>query len=162
MRGKLICPLCGGPLEFGVIDRVDFVGEGVTLFSFHCTKCGYRGVDVFPERAHEPRRIEFRVRGPEDLNVLVARSSTATVRIPELGAMIEPGPASQGFITTVEGILVRIRDRFHREAEVVQKIDRMLNGEEFTLVIEDPFGTSAIDTTEANIVVLKRKPFKTP
>ena len=78
----------------------------MTLFAFYCTKCGYRGSDVFPEKVKEPRTLKLRVEKREDLNILIARSSTATIRIPEIGAEINPGPASQGFITTVEGIPV--------------------------------------------------------
>ena len=162
MRGKLICPVCGKKLEFHIVERIDFVGEGITLFSFRCRNCGYSGFDVFPERTHEPRIIKFRVRKPQDLNVLVARSSTATVRIPEIGAEIKPGPAAQGFITTVEGILLRIRSVFSRNKRALKLVDELLSGKPFTLIIEDPFGTSAINSTEVNIVVKKRKSFKTP
>ena len=137
------------------------MGEGITLFSFFCRNCGYRGFDVFPERMHGPRILEFKVRKKEHLNVLVARSSTATVKIPEIGAEIKPGPASFGFITTVEGILLRMRDVFSGNERAVELIDELLSGKEFTLIIEDPFGTSAIDSAEV-VVREMQKSFKTP
>ncbi len=149
LRGKLPCPVCGKPLHFSILEKVDFVGEGVTLFAFSC-ECGYRGADTFPEKTHGPRRLVYRV---GSLNTLVARSSTATVRIPEIGAEIKPGPAATGYITTVEGILRRIRERFPQE----KKVDELLAGRPFTLVLDDPNGASAIDSGDVEIIALNDK-----
>jgi zinc finger protein len=92
------------------------------------------------------------------------RSSSGTVKIPELGLAMEPGPASQGFITNVEGILMRFEDivktarRWNQEdAEKVVICDRILEKlklamegeEELTVVIEDPFGNSMIVSDDA-------------
>ncbi|MBR9689764.1 MAG: ZPR1 zinc finger domain-containing protein [Candidatus Altiarchaeota archaeon] len=151
MQGKLVCPACGKLIHFSIVEKIDFMGEGVSLFAFNC-ECGYKGTDVFPEKIHEPRSLILKVNG--DLNTLVARSSTGTIRIPEIGAEIKPGPASQGFITTIEGILLRIRKVFHTKPN---KIDALLSGEPFTLVIKDPAGTSAIDSPDARIDILNDK-----
>jgi len=162
LRGKIICPVCGKKLNFRIISRIDFVGEGIILFAFSCKNCGYSGFDIFPEKIHEPRIIEFKVKEKKDLDVLIARSSTATIKIPEIGAEIKPGPSAQGFITTVEGVLLRFKEVFKGNPKAVKLIDELLEGKPFTLIIDDPFGTSAVDSTEANIIVKKRKSFKTP
>jgi len=77
---------------------------------------------------------------------------------------MEPGPASQGFITNVEGILMRFEDivktarRWNEDnAEKVAICDRILEklklaieGEEdLTVIIEDPFGNSMIVSDDA-------------
>lgn len=123
------------------------MGEGMSLFAVSC-KCGYKGADVFPERSHGPRKIVFRVNTDEDLNTLVARSSTSTVRIPEIGAEIRPGPASTGFITTIEGILFRLKKVF---GEKNKKVNGLLLHKKFTLEIFDPDGNSAVDSPSAVI-----------
>lgn len=40
----------------------------------------------------------------------MVRSSSSTIRIPVLGANIEPGDASEALISNVEGVLWRIHD----------------------------------------------------
>ena len=43
-----------------------------------------------------------------DLDARVIRSSSGTLRIPELGVDIEPGFASESYISNVEGVLDRV------------------------------------------------------
>jgi len=42
--------------------------------------------------------------------MMVIKSGTTTIRIPEFGAKITPGPYSEGFITNVEGVLSKVED----------------------------------------------------
>ena len=44
----------------------------------------------------------------DDLAIRVVRSMSASIEIPELGVRIDPGPACQGFVSNVEGVLDRI------------------------------------------------------
>ena len=48
------------------------------------------------------------VDSPEDLAIRVVRSMSASLEVPELGVRIDPGPACQGFVSNVEGVLDRI------------------------------------------------------
>ncbi len=158
-EGKLICPVCGSPLNFQVIEDRKVGGESYMIFSFSCPKCGYSGVDIFPLRSRGPMKIVFRVDSSEKLNVLVARSSTARVEIPELGIEITPGPASRGFITTVEGIILRVIDvlkgvKEGKSKEKIHELEEALENPSFTLIIYDPFGTSSIDSRDAEVVAL--------
>ena len=98
------------------------------------------------------------VEGLADLNIRVVRSSTATVRIPELGVCIEPGPMAEGFISNVEGLLERVegvvRGLLNSEEDPAEraKYERFLRRlrearegrTKFTLILEDPLGNSAI------------------
>ncbi|MBR9680360.1 MAG: ZPR1 zinc finger domain-containing protein [Candidatus Altiarchaeota archaeon] len=150
MQGKLNCPVCTKMIHFTVIDKIDFMGEGVSLFAFNC-ECGYKGVDIFPEKMNKPRRITFKVNNKNDLNTLVAKSSTGSISIPEIGLSVRPGPASSGYITTIEGVLSRIKQAMGAKGNAVNKL---LATPIFTLIIEDVAGTSAIDSSEAQIDIL--------
>ena len=90
------------------------------------------------------------------------RSSEATIKIPYMGS-IEPGAASEGFITNVEGVLDRIKqhvehlrdaaeeDEDRKKAKnLLKKIQKIKWGEEtMKLIIEDPTGNSAIVSEKA-------------
>jgi zinc finger protein len=82
---------------------------------------------------------------------------TGTVKVPELGVQIDPGPACHGFVTNIEGVLDRIEqvvqgtllwaenDERKNAQELLGKITRAREGTfPFTLIIEDPSGNSAI------------------
>jgi zinc finger protein len=99
----------------------------------------------------------MKVRSTDDLDARVVRSTSGTIRIPELGIEIEPGPASESFISNVEGVLERVEeildmvtrwgeeDKTARALELLSTIEKTRAGEyEITLVIEDPLGNSAI------------------
>jgi len=151
------CPVCGRKsLEIREIPY-DVPGFGKTLIiTMYCPSCGLRHRDVLCLEFGEPKRYEFVVERPEDLKVRVIRSSSATIRIPELGVLIEPGPASEGFISNIEGILDRVEGvvammgRFAetpeekaRASEALAKIWDAREGRlRFTLIIDDPLGNS--------------------
>jgi zinc finger protein len=100
----------------------------------------------------------------EDLNARFIRSTSGTVRIPELGIDVEPGMASESYVTNIEGILDRIKDvvitatnwvkddetKYARGIEVQNVLDGAMNGKgKLTVVIEDPLGNSAIISDSA-------------
>lgn len=113
--------------------------------------------DTFILKEGVPTRTEMNVQGEDDLSARVIRSSSGTVEIPELGVEIKPGPASEGFITNVEGVLVRIDaaldmairsaggEERARAQEIKEQIEAVKSGKmAVTLIIDDPSGNSAI------------------
>jgi zinc finger protein len=100
------------------------------------------------------------------LRVRVIRSGSGTIRLPEFGIDVEPGPAAESFISNVEGVLLRTRPvvetaiRFaeseeEREKgnEILEMIDKSMKGEmPFTLIIEDPVGVSGILPDDLTLV----------
>jgi zinc finger protein len=91
--------------------------------------------------------------------VRVVRSTQGEIIIPELGVEISPGPACEGFVSNVEGILVRIDkvldgavmegdDEQRRNAiDLKEKIALIGQGKfPITLIIIDPMGNSIIDS----------------
>jgi zinc finger protein len=119
--------------------------------------CGFRYSDTLILSQHEPVHYEMKVRSIDDLDARVVRSTSGTIRIPELGIDIEPGPASESFISNIEGVLERVEEilcmvtRWGEEDKTAQAMELLSNikktraGEyDITLVIEDPIGNSAI------------------
>ena len=162
------CPVCEAKaLIIRSIDLdIPYFGKTcqTTLF---CKKCGYRHNDFMISELKEPMRFEVCVESREDLNIKVVRSASATVTVPELGMKVEPGVVSEGYISNVEGVLRRFGDaveqamRFSKGTdeepasaekgkEVLEGIDSVIAGKEgITIVIEDPFGNSAILSPKA-------------
>lgn len=154
------CPACHHQgLDYNA-ENVDlpYLGESLETM-LRCNACGYRHTDFVLTEVKDPMRHAFTVRTEADIDVRVVRSSSGTVRIPELGVTIEPGIASDAFITNVEGILVRVEgvlDQLHRDAEddeQKQRIEALQatfqairegRADPVTLILEDPFGNSAI------------------
>lgn len=128
-----------------------------------CPGCGYRHADLLLTTRHEPVRFTLRVAGPEQLSARVARSSSGTIRIPEIGAAMEPGPRAEAFISNVEGVLRRFLDVVRGQestaetsarrttiAAVRTRIEGLIDGREpFTFVLEDPTGNSAVVDADA-------------
>ncbi len=160
------CPYCKSDLEiYEKIHEIPYFGK-IVIFTVRCPNCGFKKSDIEILEEKEPLRYEFKVENLEDLNTLVIRSSTGKISIPELGIDIEPGPAAEGFITTVEGILDRIErivrtaarwrleegniEAFRKAQDVLKKIYEAKEGKfKFTLIVEDERGNSAIVSDKA-------------
>lgn len=159
---SLKCPDCTkDTLSISTHTIQEFFQEGILEVIYSCGECGYRSCDVYPLRASDPERLKFRVECVNDLNTRIARSSSATIRIPELEATITPGSLADGYVTNVEGLLDRIEAAFKTKktaaaaGRVLGKLHKMREGKlPFTLIIDDPFGNSRI----ASRKVKKGKP----
>ncbi len=161
---EITCPSCGRKVELVTLEYdIPYFGR-ILLTSINCD-CGFRHNDCIVLGEKEPSRYRIRIRG-DNLFTKVVRSTSGTVRIPELGVVIEPGPASQAFITNLEGVLDRVRDivlmamRWRSEEgdesaverceEILKTIEDVVEGKkELTLILEDPFGNSLIASKEA-------------
>ncbi len=151
------CPSCSKEIEYLYqTENIPYFSD-ILIVSANCLSCGYRYVDTHLLKSEEPCRYEFFLSGAEDLSVRVIRSMTGTIKIPELGMQIDPGPACHGFVTNIEGVLDRIEnvvrgtliwaENEERENATIllDQITRARAGVfPFTLIIEDPSGNSAI------------------
>lgn len=150
------CPMCCKELITNwVPDNIPFFGEVMHITTI--CECGFRYSDTLILSQHDPVHYEMKVRSIDDLDARVVRSTSGTIRIPELGVEIEPGPASESFISNVEGVIERVEEilgmvtrwgeeeKTARALELLSNIEKTRAGEyEITLVIEDPLGNSAI------------------
>ena len=150
------------------IDEIPYFGEH-TQITLACESCGWRRTDVIPAESKGSVGNSI-VIGPNTLNARVIRGSNGTIRIPELGLEVEPGTASSGYISNIEGVLTRFRDTIRmldrsfdeskdppEEKErinfLLEALESSLSGDEtsISLVILDPLGHSGIlhpDTKE--------------
>lgn len=165
------CPMClKNSLKIcEYTTEVPFFGT-TYLFTAECTnkECNFKISDVEFENEQNPVRISFEIENEKDLNVLVVKSSNASVKIGNL-AKIEEG--SDGYITTIEGLLERVKKDLElaKESaedeedktelwETIKKINRILWGEnKVKIIIEDPSGNSAILSEKAKKEILKKK-----
>jgi len=147
------CLNCGA-LSFSVkfyVYEAPLVGN-VLIEHGYCTSCSFRKSDVMVIDSGEPKLIRAYVKSENDLKAIVVKSASASIVIPELGVEIAPGVAAYGYITTIEGILERVIDVIpsdcfeDRECSGrVEEIRKAMRGErEFTLIIKDPLGRSAV------------------
>ena len=150
------CPICRrGQITITYAEE-NVPGFGrLLLLTYKCASCGYRVTDVMALEAKEPATYKALVENPSDLKIKVVRSSSGFIEIPELGVEIRPGPASQGYITNVEGLLLRIEEaastlRGDRESEgrlqaFLEKLRLAAEGKiSFTVILKDPSGNSAL------------------
>ncbi len=150
------CPLCSRELTTNwVPDNIPFFGEVMHITSL--CDCGLKYSDTLVLSQREPVHYEMKVRSTDDLDARVVRSTSGTIRIPELGIDIEPGPASESYISNIEGVLERVEeilcmvtrwgeeDKTRRAMELLSNVEKTRAGKyEITLVIDDPLGNSAI------------------
>jgi zinc finger protein len=151
------CPSCSNEIEYLYqTEDIPYFSE-LLIVSAICPSCGYRYVDTQLLKSAEPTRYEVLVSGADDLFIRVVRSMTGTVKIPEFGVQIDPGPACHGFVTNIEGVLDRIEnvvqgaliwaedeERENSKALLEQITQARAGVLPFTLILEDPSGNSAI------------------
>ena len=158
------CPICAtnDGLKMSVhIDEIPYFGEH-TQITLGCDACGWRRTDFIPAESRGPTGNRISI-NPDTLSARVIRGSSGTIRIPELGLEVEPGNDSSGYVSNIEGVLVRFRDTVmmlqrsqdpeNDPIEEIEKIDSILSslelalsGEVVDLNIEilDPMGHSGI------------------
>ncbi|MBN1644415.1 ZPR1 zinc finger domain-containing protein [Candidatus Woesearchaeota archaeon] len=161
--GGQLCPMCRKKtltLSEAKIEAPYF--GNIFVFSMNCSNCKYRKADLEAEEKKEPCKYTFEVKDKKDLNVRVIKSAEASVKIPHIGKM-EPGPASEGFITNIEGLIKKFKEQIEqlRDTEedpsekkkaknLLKKIQKVLWGsEKLKIIIEDPTGNSAIISNKA-------------
>ncbi len=165
------CPLCHQKTLI-LTEReteVPYFGK-VYLFSMTCNNCKYHMADVEASEQKEPVKYEFEISSENDMKVRVVKSAQAIVKLPHI-ATITPGPASQGYVSNIEGILNRVKYQIESAKEMeedeedkkkaknlLKKITRIMWGQEKQkIIIEDPSGNSAIISDKAIKSPLKVK-----
>ena len=160
---KQQCPMCKTKALTLTEQEMEIPYFGrVYLFSMTCSNCKYHMADVEAIEKKEPCKVSIEINSEEDMKIRVVKSSNATVKIPRI-LTIKPGPASQGYVTNIEGLLNRVkhaietaRDNAEDDAEkkkaknLLKKIQKIKWGQEpVTISIEDPTGNSAIISDKA-------------
>lgn len=156
------CPICKKKTLTLREEEVEVPHFGkVFVFSMDCQECKYNKSDIEPAEKREPCKYTFEITSEDDLNVKIVKSGEALVKIPHI-ITIEPGPASEGYITNVEGLLERIKkiiessvdeedDLAKKKAKnLIKKLNKVIFGKEkLKIIIEDSSGNSAIISEKA-------------
>ena len=127
------------------------------LFSMSCSNCKFHKADVEAEEKKEPCKYTIDIESEKDIKIRIVKSSEATVKIPHM-ITIEPGPASVGYITNIEGLLNRVKQQIEstrdneedpalkkKAKNMLKKLTKAMWGQStLKIIIEDPSGNSAI------------------
>ncbi len=166
------CPICGSKNTFqvrGRIDNIPYFGETLET-TVTCSNCKFKHADVMHLEEHEPMHHEFPIASEDDMMVRVVRSSTGTIKVPELGVTVKPCSASEGYVSNIEGVLDRIEKairlaiaqtgpvRRRRGEAKLKKLEDIRRGKgKATFIVMDPFGHSAIADKQAKKRRLTKK-----
>ena len=88
--------------------RNSTIGEH-TQITVICESCGWKHTDFIPSTVRSGYSSLI-VDDPEKCSARVVRSSSGTIRIPELDLEVSPGGSSSGFVSNIEGVINRFED----------------------------------------------------
>ena len=160
------CPVCFVEgVAKSIMKEIEIPHFGKVLeTTIQCPKCGFRHSDVISLEQNDPAKYTIEI-NKNNLSVRVVRSQSATITIPELGVKVEPGPKSEGYVTNVEGVLVRFEDAVKKALTLFDDEESQKNAEKTlenilelkkgngtaTLIMHDPFGQSNIVSEKVEI-----------
>jgi ZPR1-related zinc finger protein len=152
------CPVCHeNSLTMKEIIR-DINGFGIAHFlSMSCTKCGYYKSDIEADEERKPFSETIKIENENDLDIKIIKSAQAKVKFQRISE-IKPTDTSNGYITTVKGLLNAEKKKLEelKEGEEddserkkiknkIKKIGRILWGRDsLQITIEDPTGNSMV------------------
>ncbi|MGB9827548.1 ZPR1 zinc finger domain-containing protein [Thermosphaera chiliense] len=163
------CPVCSQKaLVEDYIHNVPYYGD-ILISVLTCDKCGFRKRDIGVLSISEPRKIIYKVEKPGDERALLIRAGGSRVLIPEFNIEISPGPFSQGFITTIEGLIMDLiektsflcESRGENDSECDRVLDLLNKAKdglvEYTVIIEDYPGRSDIVSNKTKYVRIEKE-----
>ncbi len=106
------CPICAVEGQLGMVANVDeipYFGEH-TQVTVLCHACGWRQTDFIPAEGKKAGAWSLILDDTKKLRSRVVRSSSCTVKIPELDLEVMPGTNSTGYVSNIEGVLNRFAD----------------------------------------------------
>jgi zinc finger protein len=166
------CMFCGKDKLTLMQDEKDIPYFGkVFVFSMQCSNCKYSKSDLEAAEVKEPCKLTFTVESEDDLKVRVVKSSSASIKVTGLKMNVRPGPASNGFVSNIEGLLdtfkkviENARDNSDDPKErksaknLLKKLWKVKCGDvSVKIVIEDPTGNSGIISDKTLVEKLKVK-----
>ena len=157
------CPICFSDEGLTMIahtSEIPYFGEHTQL-TILCPSCGWKHTDFIPAEGKKPGAFSLEIEGIDMLSVRIIRSSSCTIKIEELGMEVEPGGATTGYVSNIEGVLNRFQgavEMMYRQAktsnekETIRKCEALLEKinlvKDGNLMVEitllDPMGHSQI------------------
>jgi zinc finger protein len=157
------CPICfseDGLTMIAHTSEIPYFGEHTQL-TILCPSCGWKHTDFIPAEGKKPGAWNLEISHSDMLSTRIIRSSSCTVRIEELGLEVEPGGATTGYVSNIEGVLNRFEDAIrlmYRQSKtsnekdieekcekLFQEIEAVKKGEMNVIItLLDPMGHSQI------------------
>ncbi|HIG34211.1 MAG TPA: ZPR1 zinc finger domain-containing protein [Candidatus Poseidoniales archaeon] len=106
------CPQCREEDSLSMLamnSEIPYFGEH-TQITVMCASCGWKHTDFIPSDGEKPGFSSIVVDSVEKTAARVVRSSSCTIRIPELDLEVSPGSSSSGFVTNIEGVIKRFEE----------------------------------------------------
>ncbi len=161
------CPQChvyGQVSMLSMSSEIPYFGEH-TQITVICDSCGWKHTDFIPSDGDKVGFWSIIIDSQEKNSARIVRSSSCTIRIPELDLEVTPGGSSSGYITNIEGVLVRFMDAvrsvirdlekadpdFLAAQDLLHSLQSTAEGSDvLTLELLDPRGRSQIIHEDAN------------
>jgi zinc finger protein len=106
------CPQCSDDDSLSMLamnSDIPYFGEH-TQITVVCSSCGWKHTDFIPSDGEKPGFSSLLVDEVEMTTARVVRSSSCTIRVPELDLEVSPGSTSSGYVTNIEGVINRFED----------------------------------------------------
>ena len=157
------CPICFSEEGLTMIahtSEIPYFGEHTQL-TILCPSCGWKHTDFIPAEGKKPGAWILEIEGSEMLSVRIIRSSSCTIRIEKLGLEVDPGGATTGYVSNVEGVLNRFEGAIQlmyrqsislKEQDIIDKCESLLEKINLVksgdmaveIILLDPMGHSQI------------------
>ena len=162
------CPQClkdNSLTMLAMSSEIPYFGEH-TQITVICESCGWKHTDFIPSDGEKPGYSSLIVDNSEKCSARVIRSSSGTIRIPQLELEVSPGGSSSGFVSNVEGVIKRFEDAvgsilrgnaddekiLQASLELLESLRKMKSGSSnFLIELLDPRGRSQIIHNDAII-----------
>ena len=162
------CPQClkdDALTMLAMSSEIPYFGEH-TQITVICESCGWKHTDFIPSDGEKPGYSSLVVDNSEKCSARVVRSSSGTIRIPQLELEVSPGGSSSGFVSNVEGVIKRFEDAvgsilrgnaddekiLQASLELLESLKKMKSGSShFLIELLDPRGRSQIIHNDAII-----------
>ena len=160
------CPQClkdDALTMLAMSSEIPYFGEH-TQITVICESCGWKHTDFIPSDGEKPGYSSLVVDNSEKCSARVVRSSSGTIRIPQLELEVSPGGSSSGFVSNVEGVIKRFEDAvgsiqrgnaddekiLQASLELLESLRKMKSGSShFLIELLDPRGRSQIIHNDA-------------
>ena len=171
------CPQClveDALMMLSMSSEIPYFGEH-TQITVICESCGWKHTDFIPSDGEKPGYSSLIVDNPEKCSARVVRSSSCTIRIPDLDLEVSPGGSSSGFVSNIEGVINRFEDAVgsiirgnaddetavEASLELLEGLRKMKDGgSDFLIELLDPRGRSQIihnDATNRDITEIEKQ-----
>ena len=159
-RVDVPCQICSSEGTVSMMSHsseIPYFGEH-TQITMVCSGCGWKNTDFIPSDGEKPGYCSLTLDDVEKLSSRVVRSSSCTIRIPQLDLEVSPGGSSSGYITNIEGVITRFDEAIaslcrsedseelvNRALEIIGQLNEVRNCNNIVDVeLLDPMGRSQI------------------